>query len=137
MKKLLSVFVLMVLVWGCAKKITPSNSGSQASNNPAIPAAGNTSKVTVPAAEIAASAENTGSSEKEMDPKENTAETEAIAAGQTIYKAKCGTCHALKVTTDFTADRWVGIMAVMAPNARLSDTEKENVHAYVKANAKK
>ena len=135
MKKLLSAFVLMVLVWGCAKKITPSDSGSQASNNPAMPAQTSISKVTAPAAETATSAENTGSSETKMEPKETT--VEAIAAGQTIYKAKCGTCHGLKAVADFTAERWVSIMTVMAPNARLSDTEKENVNAYVKKKKKK
>jgi len=137
MKKLLPVFVLVILVWGCAKKITPSNSGSQASNNPTMPAESNIVKGTAPAAETAAHAANAGSSETKMEPKENTAEAEAIAAGQTVYKAKCGTCHGLKAVADFTAERWVSIMTVMAPNARLSDTEKENVNAYVKANAKK
>jgi mono/diheme cytochrome c family protein len=57
--------------------------------------------------------------------------------GQSTYNAKCGKCHGLKVTTDFTADRWVSIMQVMASKAHLDDTEKENVLAYVKANAKK
>ena len=57
--------------------------------------------------------------------------------GQTIYNAKCGSCHYLKVTTDYTADRWISIMQVMAIKANLNDTEKENVLAYVKANAKK
>jgi hypothetical protein len=57
--------------------------------------------------------------------------------GQSTYNAKCGKCHGLKVTTDYTADRWISIMQVMAPKAHLDDTEKENVLAYVKANAKK
>lgn len=135
MKKLIPAFVLIILVWGCAKKITPSNPGSQASNNPTMPAESNTNKGTAPAAETAAPTANTGASETKAEPKETA--IEAIAAGQTIYKAKCGSCHGLKVTTDFTAERWVSILAVMAPNARLSETEKENVYAYVKANAKK
>jgi mono/diheme cytochrome c family protein len=136
MKNSLTAFVLIILVWGCAKKITPSNSGSQASNNPTMPAESNIVKGTAPAAETAAvSAANTGSSETKLEPKETA--VEAIAAGQTIYKAKCGTCHGLKTTADFTADRWVSILAVMAPYAKLSGTEKENVYAYVKANAKK
>jgi len=57
--------------------------------------------------------------------------------GQATYNAKCGKCHGLKVTTDYTAERWISVMQVMAPKARLDDTEKENVLAYVKANAKK
>ena len=57
--------------------------------------------------------------------------------GQSTYNGKCGRCHGLKPVGDYTADRWVGIMESMAPKARLDDTEKQNVLAYVKANAKK
>lgn len=62
---------------------------------------------------------------------------DAAALGQTTYNAKCGRCHELKTTTDYTADRWVGIMDAMAPKAQLTDAEKGNVLTYVKANAKK
>ena len=61
----------------------------------------------------------------------------ALRAGQQTYSAKCGRCHGLKVTTDFTELRWVQVMQVMAPRANLTETEKENVLAYVRANAKK
>ena len=46
--------------------------------------------------------------------------------GQSTFNVKCGKCHGLKVTTDYTADRWVSIMQVMATKAQLTETEKEN-----------
>jgi cytochrome c len=61
----------------------------------------------------------------------------AIASGQQIYNNKCGRCHGLKRTEDYTAERWVGIMHDMAFRARLDSVEKSNVLAYVQANAKR
>jgi len=61
----------------------------------------------------------------------------AIRDGQNTYNMKCNTCHGLKVTTDYTDLRWVQVMQVMARNAKLTETEKSNVLAYVRANCKK
>jgi mono/diheme cytochrome c family protein len=83
-----------------------------------------------------APAANTGTFGTKEAAKESAADAAAIA-GQSIYNAKCGRCHGLKVTTDFTAERWASIIAVMAPRANLTDAERENVYAYVKANSKK
>ena len=131
MKKILSAFVLMVLVWGCAKKITPANT-----NVTSAP-----SKTETAPAESSNKGEGVEPTNPEAGtltaPKETEVDAAAVAAGQSIYKAKCGTCHALKSTGDFTAQRWIGIMDAMAPNARLTDIEKANVYTYVKANAKK
>ena len=133
MKKLLSAIVLGILVWGCAKKITPANSatGSNAPATTQMPVDYNTGAGTQPPVE------NSATFGTKVAPKEKSAEETTILTGQNIYNAKCGRCHALKVTTDFTAERWAGILAVMAPKANLTDAEKENVYAYVKANAKK
>jgi hypothetical protein len=57
--------------------------------------------------------------------------------GQATYNAKCGKCHGLKIASDYTVDRWISVMQIMAPKAKLDETEKENVLAYVKANAKR
>jgi cytochrome c553 len=121
MKKGYSIFIctLVVLVWSCAHKISPAAT------------AGNTS-TTTPMAGSTAPAGNTESATPDV------AKTSSAAMlGQTTYTAKCGRCHELKVTTDYTTDRWVGIMQSMAPKAQLNDAEKENVLAYVQANAKK
>jgi mono/diheme cytochrome c family protein len=137
MKKLIPVLSLMILVWGCAKKITPADSGSTGSGMPAGNAPGKLPDAAGSTAAATGTADNTGTFGTKVEPKEKTAELSAAIAGQTTYNAKCGSCHGLKVTTDFTAERWASIMAVMAPRAKLSDVEKENVYAYVKANAKK
>lgn len=68
-----------------------------------------------------------------MDAGMNT----AIVAGEKIYVAKCGNCHDLVKPESRTADKWPGIIDWMAPKAKLTDTEKSNVLAYVKARAKK
>ncbi len=62
---------------------------------------------------------------------------EVLAAGETAYKAKCGRCHALPDVSKFTAEKWVSIMNWMAPKAKMGETEKANVLAYVQANARK
>lgn len=114
MKKTFTVIVLTVLVWGCAKKVTPVASTNGGSSNTAVV---NTSTDPVSADPVIAKS-------SEM-------------LGQQTYTTKCGRCHGLKVTTDYTADRWIGIMESMAPKAHLDAAEKENVLVYVKTNAKK
>lgn len=141
MKKILSGFALVILVWGCAKKIAPSNSGTASSGgNQTMPAETNIGNRAegVNAGTVQAPIENSGTfGTKDASAKTPTAEEAAAVTGQGIFNAKCGTCHGLKPTTDFTADRWASILAVMAPRAKLSFEEKESVYAYVKLNAKK
>jgi mono/diheme cytochrome c family protein len=57
-------------------------------------------------------------------------------AGKQIYIANCGRCHGLKNTSDYTSDEWVPLVDKMAHKAKLSDSDKANVLAYVQANAK-
>ena len=70
-------------------------------------------------------------------PKVDAAQAELIAHGQTVYTNRCGRCHNLKTTTDFTPQRWEGILKSMIPKAKLNETEAQQVTAYVMANAKK
>lgn len=137
MKKILPVLISGIFIWGCAKKMTPtktetpppSNTGAVI-NNTTKPAetgsAGN-----VPTGSTGIEGTKTAAS-KEKSPEEN-----AAIAGQATFNAKCGRCHGLKVAGDYTATRWANILAVMAPKANLSETERNNVYEYVKANAKK
>jgi cytochrome c5 len=60
---------------------------------------------------------------------------EAIA-GKTVFTAKCGTCHDLKNPGDHTAQEWVPIVKEMGRKAKLNDTDKNNVLAYVQSNAR-
>ena len=61
----------------------------------------------------------------------------SIALGKTIFETRCGRCHGLKNTADYTSQRWEGILRSMTPKARLTQTEIQQVTAYVKANSKK
>lgn len=135
MKKTLSIVVLSVFVWGCSHKITPATTGSGTgvsnTGTPVIAPAVKSAASTPAAAPV--TEEKTAPPAPAEAPKTSSPET----LGQSIFNTKCGHCHGLKVTTDYTADRWVGILEVMANKAQLTDGEKENVLAYVKANAKK
>ena len=59
-----------------------------------------------------------------------------VAAGKQTYIANCGRCHSLKNAGDYTTDEWVPLVDKMARKAKLSDSDKANVLAYVQANAK-
>lgn len=67
---------------------------------------------------------------------ESKPSAEMAAAGEITYTAKCGKCHKLPVTADFTSEKWASLVNWMAPKARLTDDEKKNVLAYVQSNAK-
>jgi mono/diheme cytochrome c family protein len=151
MKRIFTIAALTIFVWGCAKKIAPQSSASSPSSNSG-------SAVTVPPAppkfEAAAAANATpvastapagpapipsvpATPAGTRTPAERTGTSSPEMLGQATYNTKCGRCHGLKVTADYTADRWISIMQVMATKAQLAEAEKENVLAYVKANAKK
>ncbi len=70
-------------------------------------------------------------------PKPDAAQAELIAHGQTVYTNRCGRCHNLKTTTDFTPKQWEGILQSMIPKAKLDEAQAKQVTAYVMANAKK
>ena len=63
-------------------------------------------------------------------------ENAEVVAGKGIYTTKCTRCHEAKPVADWTAQQWVPIINRMAPKARLDDTEKANVTAYVNFHAK-
>ena len=60
-----------------------------------------------------------------------------IVDGGKIYEARCGKCHELHKPDEFTASEWPDILRSMAPKAKLNQSMKEMVMAYVTANAKK
>lgn len=99
------------------------------------------SQKTVPAATTAskvnAVAESAEGSAPAAAPAASSKMDSFTAAGKTLYISKCGRCHALKATTDYSKQQWIPIMDRMAEKAKLSDTEKTEVLVYVQANAKK
>ena len=60
-----------------------------------------------------------------------------IEAGKALYDSRCGTCHGLKKVERFSVTEWEHIMRSMAPKAKLTEAETQQVTAYVNANAKK
>lgn len=142
MKKLTAILVASVVIWGCSKKMSPNTTTSTGGNNGTVvnnaPAPMGDAKTNTNTNTLANTTpvENTGAMGSKVAPAP-TAETAKLMQGQATHNAKCGRCHGLKVTTDYTAERWVSIMQVMATKARLDETEKANVLAYVQANSKK
>lgn len=109
MKKFLFALAVITVVLSCTKKATPAKS-----------------ETTAPSAPVTETKETSAT----------TASAEIVAAGKLTYDAKCGKCHALHAANEYTAEKWGPLVDAMAPKARLTDAEKANVLAYVKANAK-
>lgn len=65
------------------------------------------------------------------------ANPEVASAGQTVYANRCGRCHGLKKTENYTTQQWENILKSMIPKAKLSDDEAREVTAYVLEHAKK
>ncbi|HRI25159.1 MAG TPA: cytochrome c [Ferruginibacter sp.] len=138
MKKVLPVLTAVLVIWGCAKKMTPTQSESNAPATNTGSVINNPGKTGETGSAGTAAPGNTGMEGTKTAPvKERTAGESAAIAGQATFNAKCGKCHGLKPAGDYTAERWAQILAVMAPKANLSETERSNVYEYVKANAKK
>jgi cytochrome c5 len=55
----------------------------------------------------------------------------AIVQGQTVYTTKCYQCHDLPRVTDYSRDDWSDIMRKMSRKANLSNTETDQVLAFV------
>lgn len=64
-------------------------------------------------------------------------EPDVASAGQAVYTNRCGRCHGLKKTENYTAQRWGNILKSMIPKAKLNDDEAKQVTAYVMEHAKK
>jgi mono/diheme cytochrome c family protein len=72
----------------------------------------------------------------EISKNENS-NPDVASAGQTIYTTRCGRCHGLKKTENYTQQRWENILKSMIPKARLNGDEAKQVTAYVMEHAKK
>jgi cytochrome c5 len=142
MKKLIVILVATIAIVGCSKKVLSGagNATSSSSNNEKVGVANTSNNAPVVETKPVNPTVVNTNTEPGSQASKTTREPGQLSPeqqGQAIYSAKCGQCHGLKVTTDYTADRWITVMQVMAPKARLTDVEKENVLAYVKFNAKK
>jgi mono/diheme cytochrome c family protein len=71
------------------------------------------------------------------ETKVSASNPETASAGQTIYTNRCGRCHGLKKTENYTPQQWETILKNMMPKARLTDDEAKQVTVYVMSHAKK
>jgi mono/diheme cytochrome c family protein len=134
MKKLTIIIIAIVALYSCAKKMTPVATQTTATANEAKPAKlpavqANINNETA----VADSIEKAKVAAKVATTKTETAE---VTIGKETFKAKCGRCHELKNPADYTAVKWVKLVDWMAPKAKLSAAEKDNVLAYVSFYAK-
>ena len=120
--------------------MTPAKSETPATNTGAVitqPASADNKTAAVNSNQGADANTGVTAAKKTGEAKPKSPEESAAIAGQSTFNAKCGRCHGLKVAGDYSVERWANILAVMAPRANLTETERSNVFEYVKANAKK
>ena len=129
--------ILAVLVCSCSHKTTAAKTVMSSSSGTSAPIIVDKPS-SAPATSSSTAAPTTATSVTKTPTARTGAGNDAAAiAGQSVYNVKCGSCHGLKIVADYTVDRWISVMQVMAMKAHLTDVEKENVLAYVKANAKR
>lgn len=107
MKTTVTVLILAIIVFACHRKTVASSDNIIISNKTNA----ETSKI-------------------------ENANSEITSAGQTIYTTRCGRCHGLKKTENYTAQQWDNILKSMIPKAKLNDDEAKQVTAYVIEHAK-
>ncbi|MDB5228788.1 MAG: hypothetical protein JWN78_2981 [Bacteroidota bacterium] len=56
--------------------------------------------------------------------------------GKAVFEANCQKCHKLKEPADHTPEQWSKILDKMAPKAKLTDEQKQQVFNFVSVNAK-
>jgi cytochrome c5 len=73
----------------------------------------------------------------ETAPAKPSADTAGVTAGSAepdgrkIYFGRCTSCHAADPVSDYTRSEWHGIIAEMAPKAKLSGAERSALTAYI------
>lgn len=138
MKKLFVLLVICAAVAvACGKKIMPESDA----NNQSKPANDKSANSATQSANTNASS-NTTPSLNDMKgfqtvPIENIPRAVPMDAEKTVYVTKCGSCHALKTPSDYTADQMRTILKAEIPKAKLNSTEAQQVTTYLLANAKK
>jgi cytochrome c5 len=72
----------------------------------------------------------------EMKTSSATVSHEQFMEGKITYEANCARCHALKEPSNYTADEWTKWIDKMAPRAKISEEQKQQIFNYVSVNAK-
>ncbi len=58
------------------------------------------------------------------------------AGGEQLYRSRCSSCHRAYPPSSRDRAKWTETLAKMAPRAKLSDPEREEISSYLQANAK-
>ena len=125
MKKTIIIFFCAVIVFACSRKTISSvqtNTTTEAATAQAEAAKVEAAKADAAKVEAATV---------------QAAHAEIVLQGKSVYSTRCNTCHAAKTVENYTATSWTGILKSMAPNAKLTQLETQQVTAYVIENAKK
>jgi len=77
------------------------------------------------------------SNKTNTETKSSNSNQELASAGQTVYTNRCGRCHGLKRTDNYTSQQWENILKTMAPRAKLNDVETRQVTDYLMEHSKK
>jgi mono/diheme cytochrome c family protein len=138
MKKTTLICLAIVVMYSCAKKMTPAASAPSTDKASATvtaattpvseskPTAMKTETLVAPVTSEAAIVTEVTATDAISTKKE----TKQVVAGKEVFKAKCGRCHELKAPENYTTAKWIKIVDWMAPKAKLDASEKENVLAY-------
>ena len=58
------------------------------------------------------------------------------AGAERLYRSRCSACHRAYPPSSRDRARWAELLAKMAPRAKLSEPEREQISEYLQANAK-
>ena len=62
---------------------------------------------------------------------DNKFSEEYLAQGKTVFENSCARCHDLPNPSEHSNEAWTGILAEMAPKAKLNATQHEMVYNYI------
>ena len=54
-----------------------------------------------------------------------------LEKGRALYVARCAGCHALHLPRERTPAQWPGVVDEMAPDAHISDADKQLIQRYL------
>lgn len=62
---------------------------------------------------------------------------EKLQQGRSLYINNCASCHNLHLPSEFTKKEWEPVLNKMQKRAKINDSEKEQIAAYLGTNCKK
>ncbi len=137
MKKLIVLlFVCVMVVIACGKKIMPESDANNRSGDGKDKTAKSASK-TDDQNISSTTTPSFNNMQSSVPPPMESPRTISAEKGKTVYVTKCSGCHALKNPGDYTTDQWNTILLNEIPKAKLDKKESDDVTAYIISNAKK